>query len=88
MLKINNISLWVTVIEEFANWLKLEKPIRKLFLDVEIKLATFQLIIKQKNMEFIKMVAATYEFIEHKEEFLPIIKVSFRLQYLSFQLLY
>ncbi|XP_033311571.1 exonuclease mut-7 homolog isoform X2 [Bombus bifarius] len=69
-----NSSLAFTVIEEFANWLKLEKPIRKLFLDVEIKLATFQLIIKQKNMEFIKMVAVTYEFIEHKEEFLPIIK--------------
>lgn len=45
------------------------------FLVLDLKLATFQLIIKQNNMEFIKMVASTYKFVEHKEEFLHIIQV-------------
>lgn len=47
------------------------------FLILDLKLATFQLIIKQHNMEFTKIVASTYKFVEHKEEFLHMIQVLF-----------
>ncbi|KAK1123956.1 hypothetical protein K0M31_006985 [Melipona bicolor] len=67
-------SLAFTVIEEFANWLKSKNSIYKHFLDLDLKLATFRLVIQQNNIEFIKMVATTYEFIDHKEEFFNIIR--------------
>ncbi|CAK9829011.1 Exonuclease mut-7 homolog [Anthophora retusa] len=69
-----NSSLAFTVIEEFAKWVEPRKETYKNFLAVDLKLAAFQLIIKQNNMKFIKMVAVTYDLIEHKEEFLNIIK--------------
>ncbi|XP_076171130.1 exonuclease mut-7 homolog isoform X2 [Ptiloglossa arizonensis] len=40
----------------------------------DLKLPVFRLINKQKNLRFVKLVAITYDFIEHKEEFLHIIK--------------
>ncbi|KAG9435663.1 exonuclease mut-7 isoform X1 [Apis mellifera carnica] len=69
-----NSSLAFTVIEEYAEWIKSRKEMYEQFLVLDLKLATFQLIIKQNNMEFIKMVASTYKFVEHKEEFLHIIQ--------------
>lgn len=73
-----NSSLAFTVIEEYAEWIKSRKEIYEQFLVLDLKLATFQLIIKQNNMEFIKMVASTYKFVEHKEEFLHIIQEMIR----------
>ncbi|XP_017762785.1 PREDICTED: exonuclease mut-7 homolog isoform X2 [Eufriesea mexicana] len=69
-----NSSLAFTVIEEYAKWLELRKEMYKEFLVLDLKLATFRLIIKQNNIELIKMVAITYDFIEHKEKFINIIK--------------
>ncbi|XP_076762319.1 exonuclease mut-7 homolog isoform X1 [Xylocopa sonorina] len=70
----SNSSLAKTVIEEFMKWLEPRKDTYKEFLALDLKLATFRLIIKQNNMEFIKMVTTTYELIEHKEEFIDVIK--------------
>lgn len=69
-----NSSLAFTVITEFAKWLEPVKEMYKEFLVLDLKIATFRLIIKQRNMEFVRVVAATYELAEDKEEFVNIIK--------------
>ncbi|XP_053972277.1 exonuclease mut-7 homolog isoform X1 [Hylaeus volcanicus] len=69
-----NSSLAFTVIEEYAKWLKPRKDMYKHFLVLDLKIATFKLISKQTNMQFIKLVAETYDFIEHKEDFIQIIE--------------
>ncbi|XP_043248920.1 exonuclease mut-7 homolog isoform X1 [Colletes gigas] len=67
-------TLAFAVIEEYAKWLEPRKEELKHFLVPDLKLATFQLIISQSNMQFIKLVADTYDFVDHKEEFLNIIE--------------
>ncbi|XP_017880434.1 exonuclease mut-7 homolog [Ceratina calcarata] len=69
-----NSSLGFTVVTEFDKWLEPNKEMYKEFLVLDLKIATFRLIIKQRNIEFIKVVAATYELAEDKEEFINIIK--------------
>lgn len=66
-------SLAFTVMEEFAQWLKTHKDIYQEYLVDDLKLAAFRLVSKCKNMQFIKLVAVTYDFAGHKEEFLNII---------------
>ncbi|XP_076676382.1 exonuclease mut-7 homolog [Andrena cerasifolii] len=67
-------SLALTVIEEYAKWLETRRDAYRHFLAVDLKLAAFRLMITQNNMQFVKLVAVTYEFTEHKEEFVDIIK--------------
>ncbi|XP_076248872.1 exonuclease mut-7 homolog [Calliopsis andreniformis] len=72
-IKVNS-SLSYTVIEEFAKWLEPRKDLYEHLLVTDLKLAAFKLIIKQNNMQFIKLVANTYEFVQHRAEFLHIIE--------------
>ncbi|KAF7381207.1 hypothetical protein HZH68_016082 [Vespula germanica] len=67
-------SLVFTVIEEFSNWLVPRKDNYKECLVPDLKLAAFKLLGRQKNMQLIKMVSITYDFVEHKELFLQIIQ--------------
>lgn len=67
----------ITVIEEFANWIDDRKGAYEEFLVPDLKLAAFKLI-RQKHMKqmlLIKKIASVYEFVEHKDMFLQIIKV-------------
>lgn len=65
----------ISVIEEFAKWLESRKDLYIHFLVVDLKLVAFRLVITQDNMQFTKFVANTYEFTEHKAEFLMLIEV-------------
>nr|XP_031846660.1 exonuclease mut-7 homolog isoform X2 [Nomia melanderi] len=67
-------SVAFTVIEEFTKWLEPRKSSYKYLLDVNLKIAAFRLVNKQRNMEFIQLVADTYDFLEHKEKFIDLIK--------------
>ncbi|XP_012279441.1 exonuclease mut-7 homolog [Orussus abietinus] len=67
-------SLAVTVIEEFSNWLSSRKDMYKECLVLDLKLAAFMLVSKQKNMLFIKLVSDVYEFVKDKELFLPMVQ--------------
>ncbi|XP_035736310.1 exonuclease mut-7 homolog isoform X1 [Vespa mandarinia] len=67
-------SLAFTVIEEFSNWLVPRKDSYKECLVPDLKIAAFKLLNRQKNMQLIKMVSVTYDFIEHKELFLQMIQ--------------
>ncbi|XP_076386232.1 exonuclease mut-7 homolog isoform X2 [Megachile rotundata] len=69
-----NSSLAFTVIEEYTKWLEPRRDMYEHFLELDLKLATFRLITTQNNMQFIKMVAITYDFISHNVEFLSIIQ--------------
>ncbi|KAL6263465.1 hypothetical protein P5V15_006256 [Pogonomyrmex californicus] len=72
----NSKSLAFAVIEEFSNWIEDRKEGYKEFLVPDLKLATFKLV-RQKHMKqmlLIKKISTIYEFVEHKEMFLQIIK--------------
>jgi len=65
------------VIEEFSNWIEERKEGYKEFLVPDLKLAAFKLV-RQKHMKqmlLIKKISAIYNFVEHKDIFLQIIKV-------------
>lgn len=67
-------TLSFTVIEEFSNWLILQKDNYKECLVPDLKIAAFKLLNLHKNMQLVKMVSNIYEFIEHKELFLQMIQ--------------
>ncbi|XP_072755515.1 exonuclease mut-7 homolog [Anoplolepis gracilipes] len=76
----NSKSLAFAVIEEFSSWIEERKEGYKEFLVPDLKLATFKLI-KQKHMKqmlLIKKVSTIYDFVEHKDMFLPAIKEMIR----------
>jgi len=68
------------VIEEFSNWIEERKEGYKEFLVPDLKLAAFKLV-RQKHMKqmlLIKKISAIYNFVEHKDIFLQIIKVYYQ----------
>ncbi|XP_015429829.1 PREDICTED: exonuclease mut-7 homolog [Dufourea novaeangliae] len=67
-------SLTLTIIEEFSRWLKPQSDKVKHFLVTDLKIAAFRLIVRQRNMTFIKTVANTYGFLEDKEVFIHLIE--------------
>ncbi|KAI4495687.1 hypothetical protein M0802_008522 [Mischocyttarus mexicanus] len=67
-------TLSFTVIEEFSNWLVLQKDNFKECLVPDLKIAAFKLLSLHKNMQLVKMVSNIYEFSEHQELFLLMIK--------------
>lgn len=70
----------VTVIEEFSKWIEDRKEGYKEFLVPDLKLAAFKLV-RQKHMKqmlLIKNISAIYDFVEHKDIFLPTIKVCYQ----------
>lgn len=76
---------YITVIEEFSNWIEERKEGYKEFLVPDLKLATFKLV-RQKNMKqmlLIKKISAIYDFVEHKDIFLPIIEVCCQKYYIT-----
>lgn len=65
------------MIEEFSNWIEDRKEGYMEFLVPDLKLAAFKLV-RQKHMKqmlLIKKISAIYNFVEHKDIFLPTIKV-------------
>jgi len=68
------------VIEEFSNWIEERKEGYKEFLVPDLKLAAFKLV-RQKHMKqmlLMKKISAIYNFVEHKDIFLQIIKVYYQ----------
>ncbi|XP_014209348.1 exonuclease mut-7 homolog [Copidosoma floridanum] len=66
-------SLAFTVIEEFSNWIVPRKDKFDGCLCVELKVAAFRLIIKQKNVQLTKTVSEIYEFTSDKKHFMGFI---------------
>ncbi|XP_067212530.1 exonuclease mut-7 homolog [Linepithema humile] len=72
----NSKSLAYAVIEEFSNWIEDRKEAYKEFLVPDLKLAAFKLV-RQKHMKqmlLIKKISSVYDFVEHKDMFLQVIK--------------
>ncbi|XP_033222411.1 exonuclease mut-7 homolog isoform X2 [Belonocnema kinseyi] len=67
-------SLSFTVMEDFSKWIAPNKDLYKDHLVVDLKLAAFKLVSRQKNMQLMKMVAETYEFTTCNELFYQIIE--------------
>lgn len=61
--------------EDFSKWIAPQKDNYKECLEVDLKLAAFKLVSKQKNMQLVKIVAETYEFTTCNELFYQIIEV-------------
>lgn len=73
---LNRIVLFLkSVAEDFSKWISARKEIYKEFLVPDLKWAAFQLLIKQKNLQITKIVSDSYELPEHKDMFLPMIRV-------------
>ncbi|XP_036141081.1 uncharacterized protein LOC105833553 isoform X2 [Monomorium pharaonis] len=72
----NNKSLAFAVIDEFSIWIEERKEGYKEFLVPDLKLAAFKLVRQKqmKQMLLIKKMSTIYEFVEHNDIFLPMIK--------------
>lgn len=67
-------SLAFNIIENFSTWSEMQKPRISNFLTKDLKYDAFNLVIKQKNHNLIKLVAQVYEMVIDKEVFLPSIQ--------------
>ncbi|XP_076286281.1 exonuclease mut-7 homolog isoform X2 [Lasioglossum baleicum] len=64
-------SLPFTVIEEFEKWRKKQEELQEDVLVEDLKIVAFRLVVEQKSMELFQLFARTYEFVKHKELFIP-----------------
>ncbi|XP_012259642.2 exonuclease mut-7 homolog isoform X2 [Athalia rosae] len=67
-------SLGFAVAEDFSNWIAPRKKIYEAYLLPDLKLATFELLTRQRNLQLTKLVSDAYELPEHKDLFLPMIQ--------------
>ncbi|XP_043463266.1 exonuclease mut-7 homolog [Leptopilina heterotoma] len=67
-------SLSFTIMEDFSKWIAPQKDNFKECLEVDLKIAAFKLVSKQKNLQLVKIVAETYEFTSCNGLFYEIIE--------------
>ncbi|KAL7299336.1 hypothetical protein TKK_0007911 [Trichogramma kaykai] len=68
-------SLALTVMDEFMDWIKPMKEKYKDCLVVELKIAAYKLVARQKNAQLLRTVSNVYEFANSKKYFIPITKL-------------
>lgn len=61
--------------EEFSHWIEVKKNNYEGCLTIDIKIASFRLVLKQNNLQLIKLVVQVFECLKHKEVFLQMIEV-------------